>query len=256
MPDAQHLFPRTSRWLSPRPIPPWRCNSSCLISIKPWTASRPSVLDQPQVLSGQVTLPANCSDAGYPVHFQFTGPTVIPGVPNSFAFDRRDTLERISRRRVSANRELCKSGVSTAVACAAPLISEDVVITDNAYLVKDLVAFDAPFVDGQPAPSPGDGGDEDAGGPQHTGGLSLDIAGQVRILVSDAGLLADAGLPPDAGLPIGATVRILALTDAGALSGSRLSGDQPLQFVDGGLWFGSTFVAGGPAALPVPPRRG
>ena len=47
------------------------------------------VLDQPQVLSGQVTLPANCSDAGYPGPLSSsTGPTIdTRSLPNSFAFD-------------------------------------------------------------------------------------------------------------------------------------------------------------------------
>jgi len=204
------------------------------------------LLDAPQVLSGRVALPANCGDAGYPVHFEFTGPTVIPGVGNSFQFDTDEDGNLSAVLPIGSYTER----VSTAVACAAPLFTSDVVISGGPYSHVASgspyldVPFDAPFVAGQQAPD---------------AGLSLDIAGQVAFF--DAGPTVDGGLPADAGavdagLPVGATVRILALADAGALAGARLSGDQPLQLIDGGLWFGSTFVPGGPAALPVPPSVG
>jgi hypothetical protein len=176
-----------------------------------------------QAIRGVVGLPANCpARAGYPIEFDFTAPSWIPGVPNSFQFfsDASGNVQASLPAGSYAER------ISTAAACAAPILGNDLVSAGPPGFFPPV--FPAPFVDGSD--------------PQSEGAASLDITGTVNITSADAGLY-------------NPTVRILAPAGAGPLAGTAISGDQPL-LQDAGLWFGDTFVAGGPAALPVQPLPG
>jgi hypothetical protein len=181
------------------------------------------LMDAPQVLNVPVPLPANCADAGYPIHFEFTGASLIPSIGNDFAFDSNDRGELFGTLPIGT----FQARISTAVACAAPILTAYVVSQSGPFNPLDLsLSFPAPPAPGQLS----DAGEGDV----------LEVSGQV--IVSQ----------PDAGLPIGATVRILGDLAAGAPTGAALSGDQMLLLSDGGaLVFGSSYVPGGPACLPV-----
>ncbi len=171
---------------------------------------------------------------------------------NSYQFETDENGNILAALPVGAYSET----ISPAVACTAPIVQTDIAQPGKPF--DRALLFPAPIIggEGDDNPDAGDGGAQD-GGSQGGAIPSIDISGQIRFFFQDAGV--PNGTPiRDAGLPIGATVRILAAADAGVIAGSRLSGDQPLQFINGSLWFGSSFIPGGPAALPVagPPAPG